>query len=157
LPSLLISKSLKNKIHKTVILTLVLYGCETWSVTLREEHRVLRKIFGPKREEDGSWRKFHNDELNNLYLSPNIVKVSKSRRMRWAGHVARMEGRGIYWVIVGRSEVKRPLGRSRHRWEDNVKTDLREIGIEGAKWIQLAQDRVQWRAFVNRVISLRVP
>jgi hypothetical protein len=118
---------------------------------LREEHRlrifenrVLRKIFGPKREEDGSWRKLHNDELHSLYFSPNIVSVIKSRRMRWAGHVARMgEGRGVYMVLVGRSEGKRPLGRPRRRWEDNIKMDLREIGIDGANCIRLTQDRVQ--------------
>jgi hypothetical protein len=103
------------------------------------ENRVLRRIFGPKREEDGSWRKFRNDELHSLYSSPNIFRVIKSRRMWWAGHVARMgEGRGVYRVLVGRPEGKRPLGRSRHRWEDNIKMDLREIGIDGANWIQLA-------------------
>jgi hypothetical protein len=111
------------KIYKTVILPVALYGCETWSLTLREEHRlrifenrVLRRIFGPKREEDGSWRKLHNDELHSLYSSPNIVRVIKSRRMRWAGHAARMgEGRGVYRVLVGRSEGKRSLGTSRRR------------------------------------------
>jgi hypothetical protein len=100
---------------------------------LREEHRlrvfenrVVRKIFGPKREEDGSWRKLHNDELHSLYSSRNIVKVIKSRRMRWAGHMARMEeGRGVYRVLVGRPEGKRPLGRLRRRWEHNIKLDLR--------------------------------
>jgi hypothetical protein len=98
---------------------------------LREEHRlrvfenrVLRRIFGPKREEDGSRRKLHNDELHSLYSSQNIVNVIKSRRMRWAGHVARMEeGRGIYRVLVGRPEGKRPLGRPRRRWEDNINRD----------------------------------
>jgi hypothetical protein len=105
---------------------------------------VLRKIFEPKREEDGSWRKLHNDELHSLYSSPNIVRVIKSRKMRWTGHVARMgEGRGVYRVLVGRPEGKRPLGRPRRRWEDNIKLDLREIGIYGSNWIQLAQDRVQ--------------
>jgi hypothetical protein len=126
LSSRLTSKNLKIKIYKIVILPVVLYGCETWSLTLREEHRlrafenrVLRKIFGPKREEDGSWRKLHNDKLHNLYSAPNIVRVIKSRRMRWAGHVASMgEGRGVYGDLVGRPEVKRPLGRSRSRWED---------------------------------------
>jgi hypothetical protein len=105
---------------------------------LRQEHRlrlfenrVLRKILGPKREEDGSWGKLHNDELRSLYSSPNIVRVIKSRRMRGAGHVARMgEGRGVYRVLNGRPEGKRPLGRPRHRWEDN--TFLREIGIDGS-------------------------
>jgi hypothetical protein len=108
------------------------------------ENEVLRKIFGPKREEDGSWRKLHNDELHSLYFSPNIVRVIKSRRMRWAGHVARMgEVIGVYRVLVRRLEGKRPLGRRGHRWEDNIKMDLREIGIDEANWIQLVQDRVQ--------------
>jgi hypothetical protein len=121
------------------------------------ENRVLRRIFGPKREEDGSWRKLHNDELHTLYSSPNIVRVIISRRMRWAGHVARMgEGRGIYRVLVGRPEGKRPLGRPRRRWEDNIRMGLRETGIDGANWIQLAQDRVQWRALVNTAINLRI-
>jgi hypothetical protein len=123
LSSCLISKNLKIKIYKTVILPFVLYGCETWSLTLGEEHRlrvfenrVLRRIFGCKREEDGSWRKLHNDELHSLYSSPNIVWVMKSRRMRWAGHVARMgEGRGVYRVLVGKPEGRRPLGRPRRR------------------------------------------
>jgi hypothetical protein len=122
------------------------------------ENRVLRKIFGPKREEDGSWRKLHNDELHRLYSSPNIVRVIKSRRMRWAGHVARMgEGRGVYMVLVGRPEGKRPLGRPRRRWEDNIKLDLREIGIDVVNWIQVAQDRARWRTFVKTVMNLRVP
>jgi hypothetical protein len=94
--------------------------------------------------EDGSWRKLHNDELYSLYSSPNIVRVIKSRRMRGARHVARMgEGKGVYRVLVGRPEGKRPLGRPRCRWEDNVKMDLMEVGIDGANWIRLAQDRVQ--------------
>jgi hypothetical protein len=97
---------------------------------------VLR-IFGPKREEDGSWRKLHNDELHSLYSSPRIVRVIKSRRMRWVGHVARMgEGRGIYRILVGRPEGKRPLGRPRRRWEDNIKMDHRERRIDGANWIR---------------------
>jgi hypothetical protein len=122
------------------------------------EKRVLRKMFGPKREEDGSWRKLHSDELHNLYSSPNIVRVIKSRRMRWAGHVARMgEGRGFYRFLVGWPEGKRPLGRPRRRLKDNIKMDLRMIGIDGTNWIRLAQDRVQWRAFVNMVMNLRVP
>jgi hypothetical protein len=120
LSSRLISNNLKIKIYKTLILPVALYGCETWPLTLGEEHRlrgfqnrVLRKIFGPKRVEDGSWRKLHNDELHNLYSSPNIVRVIKSRRMRWAGHVTRMgKRRGVYRVLVGRPEGKRPLGRT---------------------------------------------
>jgi hypothetical protein len=157
-------KQLKIKIYKTVILPVVLYGCGTWSLALGEEHRLrvsenrVLKIFGPKMEEDASWRKFHNDELRSLYSSPNIVRVIKSRRMRWAGNVARMgEGRGVYRVLVGRPEGKRPLGRPRRRWEDNISLDLREIGIGRANWIQLAQSRVQWRACVKTVMNLRVP
>jgi hypothetical protein len=143
----------------------VLYGCETWPLALREEHRlrvfenrVLRRIFGPKREVNGSWRKLHNDELYNPYSSPNIVRVIKSRRLRWAGHVTCMaEGRGVYRVLVGKTEGKRPLGGPRRRWDDNIKLDLRETEIDGANWIRLAQDRVQLRAFVNTVLNLRVP
>jgi hypothetical protein len=132
---------------------------------LREEHklrvfdkRVLRKMFGPKREEDGSFRKLHNDELHGLYSSPNIVRVIISRRMGWAGHVTRMgKGRGVYRVMVGRPEGKRPLGRPRRRWKDNIKLNLREIGIDGSNWIRLIQNRVQWRTFVSTVMSLWVP
>jgi hypothetical protein len=114
LSALLISKNLKTKIYKTVILPVVLYGCITWSLTLREEHRLrvfenrmLRRIFGPKREEDVSWRKLHNDELHSLYSAPNTVRVIKSRRMRWVGHVACVgKGRGVYRVLVGDPKVR---------------------------------------------------
>jgi hypothetical protein len=160
--SRLISKNLKIKIYKTVILPVVLYGCGTSYLTLREEHRlrvfenrVLRRIFGPKREEDDVWRKMHNDELHTLFSSLNIVRVIKSRRMRWAEHVGRMgEGSGVYRVLVGRPEGKRPLVRRRRSWEDNIKMDLREIWIDGTNWIQLANDRVHWRAFVSTVMNL---
>jgi len=137
LSSRLLSKNLKIKIHRTVILPVVLYGCETWSLTLREErrlrvfeNRVVRRVFGSKRDEvTGERRKLHNEELRDLYVLPNIVRVVKSRRMRWAGHVARMgEGRGVHRVLVGKPERKRPLGRPTHRWEDNIKMDLREVG-----------------------------
>jgi hypothetical protein len=122
------------------------------------ENRALRRIFGPKREEVGLWRKLHNDELHSLYSSPNIVRVIKSRRMRWAGHVARMvEGRSVYRVSVGRPEGKRPLGRHRRRWKNNIKMDLREIGIDGANWIRLAHNRVQWQAVLSTVMNLRIP
>jgi hypothetical protein len=104
------------------------------------------------------WRKLHDDELRNLYSSQNIARVIKSRKMRWAGHVARMgEGRGVYRVLVGRPEGKRPLVRPRRRGEDNIKMDFKEIGINGANWIQLAQERVHWRACVNTVMNLRFP
>jgi hypothetical protein len=100
----------------------------------------------------------HNDELHNLYSSPNIVRVIKARRMRWAGHVARRAREEVvYRVLVGRLEGKIPLGRPRLMWEDDIKMDLMEIGIDRANWIQLAQNRVQWRACVNTVINLRVP
>jgi hypothetical protein len=106
----------------------------------------------------GWWRKLHNDELHSLYSSQNTVRVIKSRRMRWVGYVTRMgEGRGVYRVLVGRPEGKRPLGRPRRRWEDNIKMDLREIGIDGANWIRLSRDKAQWWAFVNTVVNLRVP
>jgi hypothetical protein len=143
-------KNLKIKIYKTLILPVVPYGSETWSLTLGEEHRlrvfenrVLRRIFGPRREEEGTWRELHNDELPSLYSSPNIVRVIKSRRMRWVGHVARMgQGRGVYRILVGRPEGKMPLGRPRRTWEDNIKMDLWEIVIDGTNWIQLGENRV---------------
>jgi hypothetical protein len=156
LSSRLISNNLKIKVYKTVILPVVLYVCETWSLILGEEHRL--RVFGPKRDEDGSWRKLHNGELHSLYSSLNIVRVIKSRKMRLGRHVVRMgEGRGVYRVLVGRPEGRRPLGRPRRRWEDNIKLDLREIGIDGANWIRLARDRVRWRAFVNTMMNLWVP
>jgi hypothetical protein len=116
---------------------------------LREEHRlrvfenrVLRRIFGHKREQvTGEWRRRHNEELNDLYLSPNIIRVIKSRIMRWAGHVARMgKGRGVYRVLVGRPEGRRPLGRPRRRWEDNIKMDFKEVGWgawSGLIWLRI--------------------
>jgi hypothetical protein len=104
------------------------------------------------------WRRLHNEELHGLYSSPSIVRVIKARRMRWAGHVARMgEVRGAYNILVGRPEGMRPLGRPRRRWEDNIKMDLREIGFGDVDWIHWAQDRDRWRVLVNTVMNLRVP
>jgi len=146
--------------------TVVLYGCETWSLTLREESKlgvfdnmVLRRIFGLRRDEvTGEWRRLHNEELNDLYSSPNIVRVIKSRRMRWAGHVARMgEERGVYRVLVGKPEGRRPLGRPRLRCVDNIRTDLQEVEYVYMDWIGLAQDRDRWRTLVSAVMNLRVP
>jgi hypothetical protein len=167
LSSRLLSGNVKVKIYKTIILPVVLYGCETWSLTLREDHRlrvfenrVLRRIFGPKRDEvTGEWRKLHNEELHNMYSSPDtrIIRQVKSRRMRWAGHVARMgEDKKVYKVLVGKPEGKRPLGRPRRRWEDGVRMDLREIGLGCVDWIRLAQGRDRWRAVVSAVMNLRV-
>jgi len=123
------------------------------------ENRVLRRLFGPKKDEErGEWRKLHNVELCDLYYSSSIVRVIKSRRMRWAGHVARMgERRGVYRVLVGKLKGKGPLGRASHRWEDNIKMNLQEVGCEGMDWIEVAQDRDRWRALVNAVMNLRVP
>ncbi|KAJ4432150.1 hypothetical protein ANN_20766 [Periplaneta americana] len=123
------------------------------------ENKVLTKIFGAKRDEvTGEWRKLHNAELHALYSSPDIIRNIKSRRLRWAGHVARMgESRNAYRVLVGRPEGKRPLGRPRRRWENNIKMDLREVGYGGRDWINLAQDRDQWRAYVRAAMNLRVP
>jgi hypothetical protein len=123
------------------------------------ENRVLRRIFGPKRDGvTGGWRKLHNEELHNLYSSPNIIRIIKSGRMRWAGHVARMgDKRNVYRLLVGKPEGRRPLGRPRRRWIDDIKMNLLEIGLSVVDWIGLAQDRYRWRALVNSVMNLRVP
>jgi hypothetical protein len=129
LSSRLLSSNLKVKIYKTIILPVVLYGCKIWSVTLTKDHRlrvfenrVLKRIFGPKRDEvTGEWRKLHCEELYNFHSSPDNIRQNKSRRMRWAGHVARMGGRrNLYRVLVGKPEGKRPLGRLWRRWDQNV-------------------------------------
>ena len=165
LSSRLLSKILKSKIYRTIILPIVLYGCETWSLKVREErklrvfeNKVLRRIFGPRRDEVmGEWRRLHNEELNDLYCSPNIVRVIKSRRMRWAGHVARMgEEKGVHRVLVGKPEGKRPLGSPTHRWVDNIMMYLQEVGCGYMDWIGLAQDRDRWRTLVSAVMNLRV-
>jgi hypothetical protein len=147
-------------------LLVVLDGCETWSLTLREEHRlkvfenrVLRRIFGLKGDEvTGDWRKLHSEELRDLYPSPSIIRIMKSRRMRWAGHVARMvEKSNAFRLLVGKPDVKRPLGRPRRRWVDNIRMDLGEVGWGYVDWICLANDKNRWRALVNSVLNLRVP
>jgi len=136
---------LKTKIYRNIILPVILYGRETWSLTLRErklrvfENMVLRRIFGPRSDEvTGEWRRMHNEKLNDLYSSHNIVRVIKSRRMRWAGHVACMgEERGVYRVLVGKPEGRRPLGRTRSRWVDYIRMDFQEVGCEYMDWIGL--------------------
>ena len=143
-----------------------MYGCETLSLTLREERKlrvfenmVLRRIFGPRKDEVmGKCRRLHNEELNDLYSSPNIFQVIKSRRMRWAAHVACMgEERGVYRVLVGKPEGKRPLGRPRHRWVDNIRMDLQKVGCGYMDWIRLAQDRDRWQTLMSSVMNLWVP
>jgi hypothetical protein len=159
------SKNVKATIYKAIILPVFQYGCETRSLTLKEEHklrafenRVLRRIFGPKRDKvTGGWRKLHNEELRDLYSSSSIIRIIKSR-MRWTGHVARMGAkRNVYRLLVGKPEGKRPLGRLRRRWIDSFKMDLLEVGLGGVDWIGLAQDRYRWRALLNAVINLRSP
>jgi hypothetical protein len=123
------------------------------------ENRVLRRVFVPKRDEvTGEWRKLHKEELNDLYTLPNIVRVVKSRRMSWAGHVARMgKDRGVHRLLVGKPEEKRPVGRPRRRWEDNIKMDLQEVGGVRGDFMELAQNRDRWQALVGTVRDFRVP
>jgi hypothetical protein len=159
------SKNVKVKIHKTIILPAVLYGCETWSLTLKKEHRlrvfenrVLRRIFGTKRDEVmEEWRKLHNAELYYLNSSPDIIRQIKSRKMRWVRHVARMrKGRKVYRILVGKPKRKRPHGRLKHEWEDGIRMDLRKIGQGGVEWIHPVEDRDWWWALVNVVMNLLV-
>jgi hypothetical protein len=149
-----------------IILPVVLHECGTWSLTWKKEcrlrvfeNRALRGLLGPKRDEvTGKWRRLHNEELYALYYSPNIIRVIKSRRVRWAGHVERMgERRGAYRALVGKSGGRRPLGRPRRRWEDNIKIYLRKVEWGGMDWINLVQDRDRWQDVVNAVMNLRVP
>jgi len=166
LSSRFLSKNLKIKVYRTIILPVVLYGCEAWLLTLREERKlrmfenmVLRRIFGPRRDKvTGEWRRLHKEELIDLYSSPNIVWVIKSRRMRWAVHVVRMgEERGVYRVLLEKPEGRRPLGRPRRRWVDNIRMDLQKVGCGYTDWIGLTQDRDRWRTLVSAVMNLRVP
>ena len=118
------------------------------------ETRVLRRIFGPMMDEvTREWKKLHNKELNDLYSSPNIVRVIKSRKMRWTGHVARMWSGEAYRVLVRKPEGNRTLGRRRRRWEDNINMDFQEVECGGIDWIDVAQERDRWRALVNMVIN----
>jgi hypothetical protein len=161
-----LSKNFKIRIYKTNILPVVLYECETWSPTLREEHRlgvfenrVLMRIFGSKRDEvTGEWTKLHNEELHHFYSSPSIIRIMKARRMRWAGHVARIrDKRNAYRLLVGKPEGRRRLERSRHRWLGKIRMDLVQVGWGDVDWIRLVQDRERWGALVNSVLNLRVP
>jgi hypothetical protein len=142
-----LSKILKIRIYKTIILRVFLYGCETWSLPLREQHRlrvfenrVLRRIFGPNRNEvTEEWRKLYNEKLRDLYSSPSIIRMIKPRRMTWAGDVARMgEKRNAYTLLVRKPEGRRPLGRPRRRWVDNIRMDLARGDVD---WFGLAQDK----------------
>ena len=153
------------KLYRTIILPVFFYGCDL-VVTLREERKlrvfenmVLRRIFGCRMDEvTGEWRRLHNEELNDLHPSPNIVRVIKSSRMRWAGHVSRMfEERGVYRVLVGKPEGKRPPGRPRRRWVKNIRMDLQEVGCGYMYWIGRAQGRDRRRTLVSAVMNIRVP
>ena len=136
----------------------MVYGCEAWSLALRKERRlsvfenmILRRIFGPKRAENGERRKLHNKELHSLYRSPNYFRVIKSRRLRWAGHVPRMEEDRSTLKILTCNPTRR------RRWENNIRMDFEEIGINAGNWVDSAQDRNYWRALVNSALNLRVP
>jgi hypothetical protein len=159
-------KNLKTRIYKTIILPVIVYWCETWSLTLREQHRLrvfenrmVMRIFGSKRDEvTGEWRKLHNEELRDLYFLPITIRTMKSRRMRWVGHVTRRgEKRKYVEVIVGKARGKGPLERLRRRRMNNIKKDLLKLAWGGVDWIGLAQDRDKWKALVNAVMNLLVP
>jgi hypothetical protein len=164
--SSLLSTNIKIKIYKIIILPVVLFRCETWSLILREEHRlgmfenrVVRRILGPTRDKvTEEWGELNNEALHNLYSSPNIIQVIKSRRMRWGG-ACNMYGGWERCIqdFLGRPEGRRRLGRPRHRWEDNIKIDLQEVGWKGTDWIDMAEGRDRRQALVNAVMTLHVP
>jgi hypothetical protein len=156
-------KNVKIRTHKTIILHVVLWVCETWSLTLRQKHRlrvfenmVLRTIFGPKRDEaTGGWRKRYREELRDLCYWLSIIRIMKSRRMKWAGHVARMGmKRTACRLLVRNTKWMKSLGRSRRRWVDNTKMDHVEVRWGGVDWIGLAQDMDTWKTLVNAVMNL---
>jgi hypothetical protein len=157
-----LSRETENYTNVMIILAAVR---NVWSLTLREEHRlrvfenkVLRRTFGPKRDDVmGEWRKLHNEELRDLYSSPSIIRIMKSKMMRWAGHVARMgEKRNAYRLLVEGQRERYRLGRPRRRWVDNIRMDIGEVGWSDVDWIGLAKDRNRWRALVKSVLNLRV-
>ena len=122
-----------------------------------QQAKVVANIWA-KIDENGEWKRLHNEELHSLYRSPNIVRVIKSRRLRWASHVARMEeGRSVFKILKDTPPGQRPSGRPRHRWEDNIRMDLKEIEINMRNWVDLAQDKDYWRALVNEALNLQVP
>ncbi|XP_061715485.1 uncharacterized protein LOC133523771 [Cydia pomonella] len=155
LVSKLLSKNIKIRIYKTVIRPILMYGCETWTLTLKEENkllvterRILRKILGPVRREDGSLRLRKNVEIEDLMATPNIVGETKAHRLRWLGHVLRMEeDRGAKRAYLGRPVGRRPIGRPRYRWGDAVEADLRDLQADN--WREMAQDRDNWRVLVS--------
>ena len=163
--SSLLSRNLKIKIYRTIILPVVVCGCETWSFTLREErslgvfeNRVLRRIFGPKRDEvTEEWRKLRNEEINDLYCSSSTVRMIKSRRIRWAGHVARMWERiDVYRVLVGKLTERDQLGDPGAGERMILRWIFRKWDVGGVDWIEMAQNRDGWQALVNAVMNLAV-
>ena len=156
---------MKTEIYKTIILPVVLYGYETWSLTLRKERtlrvfesRIFRWIFGLKRDASEEWKGLHNEELHSLYRSPNIFRTTKSRRLGWAGHVDRLKvGKSAFKILTGTHTGKRLLWRSRRWWEDNIGMDLKEIGINTRNWVDSALDTDYWGDLVNAALNLRIP